>query len=157
MKRWSNDLNTDEITSYEYQNMWYEVESGRCQYRLKNYLDAFRFFHYIDKHLATMSQDFFDFHFYTIRRFQFRSYINTAKMQDNIRTNPHVQNGVIGMLKVLHKFYKQANSPNMEEQEQFRKWIDEEAAKYPDRDESQHDWKEYSPSSDPLDKEYDPT
>ena len=157
MKRWSGDPTTDEITSFEYQNMWYEVESGRCQYRLKNYLEAFKYFHYIDKHLVTMSQDFFDFHFYTIRRFQFRSYLNTAKMQDNIRTNTHVQNGVVEMLKVLHKFHKQADSLDEGEQEKFIKWLDEEVAKHPDRDENLHDWNEYSPLVDPLDKEFDPT
>ena len=157
MKRWSGDPTTDEITSFEYQNMWYEVESGRCQYRLKNYLEAFKYFHYIDKHLVTMSQDFFDFHFYTIRRFQFRSYLNTAKMQDNIRTNTHVQNGVVEMLKVLHKFHKQADSSDEGEQEKFIKWLDEEVAKHPDRDENLHDWNEYSPLVDPLDKEFDPT
>lgn len=156
MKRWSEDATTGEITSYEYQNMWYENESAQCSYRQKDYLAAFKFYHYIDLHLATMVQDFYDFYFYTMRKFQFRSFISTSKMQESLKKNTYVVNGLIGMLKVLEKFYNKATSDDQETRDKFNSWLKEQVEKHPDREETFNDWKEYTPSTDPLESEYDP-
>ena len=156
MIRWSEDPNTNEMNAYEYQNLWYEVESGYAEYRKKDYLAAFKYFSYIDKHLVTMSQDFYDFHFYTIRKFQFRSYMKTAGLSISIKTSKYVQEGCVGILKALDRFYKQANHSDSDKRDEFAKWLDEEVAKHPDREEGWNEWKEFTPETDALDKQYDP-
>lgn len=158
MKRWSIDTTTEEITSFDLQNMWYEVESGYGHYKNDRLLEAFQMFHYTEKHLVTMHQDFYDFHFYTMRKFMLRSYLGIGKMQDSLRKNPHLLNGLIGLLKVLNKLYIKTELVSEEEKTKFNEWLNEEAKKHKEEDsESKTNWEEYDPPHDPLDKLSDPT
>lgn len=157
MKRWSVDSTSDEISSFDFQNMWYEVESGYSHFKKGRFLEAFQMFYFIEKHLVTMHQDFYDFHFFTMRKFMLRCYASIGKMQDSLRNNPHVQNGMVGMLRVLNKIYNKAESQNPEEKKAFEAWLKDEASKHKDEEPDKNNWEEYEEIHDPIDKVVDPT
>lgn len=157
MKRWSVDMASDELNSFDFQNMWYEIESGYGHYNNDRPLDAFRMFYYIERHIITMLQDFYDFHFYTMRKFMLRTYMNIGSMQDSLRRNPYVQEGMVGMLRILNKFYSRLNNGSEEEKEKFHKWINEEAAKNEEEEEAKiTKWEEVEERNDPIEKLADP-
>jgi len=157
MKRWSVDSNTDLISSFDFQNVWYEVEHGFAHYEYGRYLEAFQMFNYLEKHLVTMYQDFFDFHFYALRKFMLRTYLDINKMQDSLRRNTYFQQGMVGMLKVLNKFYGKLTKGSEEEKENFKKWLQEEAFKHKDVEPEKNSWEEFEAPHDPIDKISDPT
>lgn len=157
MKRWSVDASTNEITSFEYQNVWYEVETGYSFYRQNRFLEAFQMFFFIEKHLVTMYQDFYDFHFYTIRKFMLRTYLNIGRMQDSLKKNTNIQNGMIGMLKVLDKFYSKLNDSSEEKVKEFKQWLETQASLHKDIEPDANKWEEYDPPVDSLCKINDPT
>lgn len=157
MKRWSVDVLTSEITSFEYQNVWYEVETAYSFIRQNKFLEAFQMFYYIERHLTTMFNDFYDFHFYTIRKFMLRTYMNIGKMQDSLRRNTNIQNGMIGMLKMLDRFYKKLNDPSEEKVKEFKEWVDTQAAVHKDVEIDINKWEAYEKPADQLGKFDDPT
>jgi N-alpha-acetyltransferase 15/16, NatA auxiliary subunit len=158
MKRWSVDMASDELNSFDLQNVWYEVESGFGHYNKDRYLDAFKMFYYIERHIITMLQDFYDFHFYTMRKFMLRTYMNIGNMQDSLRRNPYIQEGMIGMLRILNKLYSRLTHGSEEEKEKFMKWINEEAETHKEEEESKiTHWEEVEERSDPIEKIADPS
>lgn len=157
MKRWSIDQQTDELNTFDLQNIWYEVESANSYYAKGEYLKAFQLFNFIQKHIDTMHKDVYDLHFYTIRKFNLRAYMNIKNMQDSIRKNIYVQKGMIGYIKVCNKFYQKSENVTEEEKEEFEKWVKEEDDKHEEKKIDTNEWDEYEPPHDPLDKLTDPS
>lgn len=157
MKRWSVDMATDDLNTFELQNAWYEVETGYSYFNRGKYLEAFQMFNFIQKHIEVMYQDAYDLHFYTIRKLNLRSYLLVSSMQDKLRQNVYVHNGMIGLLKVCDKIYTKVHSSNEEERKEFDKWLSEEVKKHKDPAVDEHFWEEYDPPHDPLNKIPDPT
>lgn len=155
MKRWSVDQSSEEISSFDFQNMWYEVESGNAHYAHKRYLEAFQMFYFLERHIITMHQDFYDFHFFTMRKFMMRSYVGIADLQDSLRRNPYVQG--THMLRVLNRFYHKENTENEEEKKEHQSWLEGELENHKDPETDKNNWEEYEEIFDPIEKIADPT
>lgn len=155
MKRWSLDQSSDKLNTFDLQNAWYEVESGNSHYKYGRHLQAYQMFNYIQKHIVTMHKDMYDLHFYTVRKFNLRTYLNVRSMQDNIRRNIHIKNGMVGYIRTINKFYKKAEHGTDEEKKEFTQWLEDEEAKHAETEPD--GWDEYSEPHDPLGLIPDPT
>lgn len=157
MKRWSVDQLTGEMNTFDQQNIWYEVECANNFYANGKYLEAFQHYNFIQKHIDIMHKDVYDLHFYTIRKFNLRTYMNIKNMQDSVRKNIHVQKGMVGYLKVFNKFFKKSINGTEEEKKEFEEWVKEEETKHKEKETDHNKWEEYDPPLDAVDKLTDPS
>lgn len=74
----------------EMQCMWFEAECASAHFRGKNYGEALKKCHEIDRHFREILEDQFDFHQYCMRKMTLRSYVQMLRLEDELR---------------LHKFY----------------------------------------------------
>ncbi|KAI8105335.1 hypothetical protein M9435_000502 [Picochlorum sp. BPE23] len=72
---------------YDMQATWYEISSGDCYLKLKDYGQALKRFKKVDEHFADFVEDQFDFHAYCLRKQTMRSYVDALRMLDNIYSN----------------------------------------------------------------------
>lgn len=72
---------------YDMQATWYEISSGDCYLKLKDYGQALKRFKKIDDHFADFVEDQFDFHGYCVRKQTMRAYVDALRMLDNIYSN----------------------------------------------------------------------
>jgi len=151
MKRWSVDQVTNELNTFDLQNIWYEVESGYSHYEHKRHLEAFQMFNFIQKHVDTMQKDIYDLHFYTIRKINLRTYAKIGEMQEKIKQNKNVKNGIIGYLRTCNKLYNQ-----YKDKEDFTTWLEEKANEHKEEEVDATKWEEYEAPHDPVDKLTDP-
>lgn len=72
----------------EMQCMWYQSEVAHAYYRLKNYGEALKKCHEIDRHFTEMNEDQFDFHSYCIRKVTLRAYVDLLRLVDVLKEHP---------------------------------------------------------------------
>ena len=86
-----------------------------------------------------------------------RTYMNIGKMQDSLRRNTNIQNGMIGMLKILDKFYKKLNDPSEEKVKEFKEWMETQAKLHKEVEVDVNSWEAFEKPADQLGKIDDPT
>ena len=95
-----------ELNVHDIQCMWYELEHADAHLKRDELPEAFRLYWYVEKHFETISEDQYDFHFYSMRKNMVRAYMNLLQMEDRLLSSKHAQRAGIGMLKLLYRAYK---------------------------------------------------
>lgn len=86
---------------YEMQSMWFELEAAESHLRCGEYSQAFKKFTAVDRHIADMVEDQFDFHSYCLRKVTLRSYVSLLRFEDRIRGHRYYERAAVGMVRVL--------------------------------------------------------
>uniref|UniRef100_A0A182PEH1 N-alpha-acetyltransferase 15, NatA auxiliary subunit n=1 Tax=Anopheles epiroticus TaxID=199890 RepID=A0A182PEH1_9DIPT len=72
----------------EMQCMWFQTECALAYQRLEKWGDALKKCHEVDRHLAEIIEDQFDFHTYCMRKMTLRSYVGLLRLEDVLRRHP---------------------------------------------------------------------
>ena len=156
MIRWSVDMSTQESNLHDMQNTGYESELGRAYMFQEKWFEAYQMYSYVDKHVFQQLDDCYDFHFYTLRKYQFRAFMNIPVVRKSVYTKK-VLNSNMCMLKLFRKI--QTILENEELKEHFFKQLDakmEENQKLIQIEEDKHKGQEEEDVFDPLEKQSDP-
>jgi tetratricopeptide (TPR) repeat protein len=73
---------------HEMQVMWFEYECGASALRRGNVIEALKQFACIEKHFDQFDEDMYDFHEFSLRKIQLRSYVALFRNDDKIRRAP---------------------------------------------------------------------
>ena len=110
-----------QLNVHDMQCMWYEYECGESERRQGNLRMAVKNYRYIEKHLDQVSEDQFDFHLYSMRKFTFRAYEEMIDMEDKIYENKFGQKACVGLIRCAKEVLK-----NREEwEEKFKPQLEE--------------------------------
>uniref|UniRef100_A0A6G1SPI5 N-alpha-acetyltransferase 15, NatA auxiliary subunit n=1 Tax=Aceria tosichella TaxID=561515 RepID=A0A6G1SPI5_9ACAR len=71
----------------EMQCMWFQLETARAYYRMKNYGMALKKCYEIDAFFSEVTEDQFDFHTYCMRKVTLRAYIRLLRVEDVLRSH----------------------------------------------------------------------
>lgn len=77
----------DESSTYELQNMWYEIEEGRSHLRLRNFGAGLRHLKMVHKQFSDMYEDQYDFHSFSLRKWNLKEYLELIKYMDDIHND----------------------------------------------------------------------
>jgi tetratricopeptide (TPR) repeat protein len=71
----------------EMQCMWFQLETARAHYRMRNYGLALKKCYEIDAFFSEVTEDQFDFHTYCMRKATLRAYIRLLRVEDVLRSH----------------------------------------------------------------------
>ncbi|XP_049878339.1 N-alpha-acetyltransferase 15, NatA auxiliary subunit [Pectinophora gossypiella] len=72
----------------EMQCMWFQTEAAAAYLRLKQWGEALKKAHEVDRHFSEIMEDQFDFHSYCMRKMTLRSYVGLLRLEDVLRAHP---------------------------------------------------------------------
>ncbi|XP_023685420.2 N-alpha-acetyltransferase 15, NatA auxiliary subunit-like isoform X1 [Paramormyrops kingsleyae] len=72
----------------EMQCMWFQAECAVAYRSTRNYGEALKKCHEIERHFVEITDDQFDFHTYCMRKMTLRSYVDLLKLEDVLRMHP---------------------------------------------------------------------
>nr|XP_032523162.1 N-alpha-acetyltransferase 15, NatA auxiliary subunit [Danaus plexippus plexippus] len=72
----------------EMQCMWFQTEAAAAYQRLKQWGEALKKAHEVDRHFSEIMEDQFDFHSYCMRKMTLRSYVGLLRLEDVLRAHP---------------------------------------------------------------------
>ena len=67
--------------------MWYEIEEARAHLLQRNFGAGLRHLKMIDKQFEDMYEDQYDFHGYSIRKWNLREYLELIRYMDDVRND----------------------------------------------------------------------
>lgn len=104
----------------EMQCMWFEVECANAHLRGKNYGEALKKCHEIDRHFKEILEDQFDFHQYCMRKMTLRAYVQMLRLEDELRSHEFYFDAARVAIKVylrLHDNPQQMNGGQSQAEE----------------------------------------
>lgn len=113
MKRWSiNDHN--EVSSFDMENTWYSLLTARSHYERNELIDAFRYLNIIERSTVAQYDDSYEFHLYTIRRGNFRTFTEQDKLKTSLYS-PKVIKSSVMLLNLLQTIQNTVSDPELKE------------------------------------------
>lgn len=89
----------------EMQCVWFITEDGESYLRQGNFGLALKRFQAIWKIFDDWTEDQFDFHSFSLRKGQVRSYVTMLKWEDNLRAHPFFARAALGAIKAYTMLY----------------------------------------------------
>lgn len=77
----------DESSTYDLQNMWYEIEEGRAYLKARQFGPGLRHLKMVHKQFQDMYEDQYDFHSYSLRKWNIREYLELIRYMDDIHND----------------------------------------------------------------------
>lgn len=77
----------DESSTYELQNMWYEIAEARAHLHARRFGPGLRHLKMVHKQFMDMYEDQYDFHSYSIRKWNLREYLEMVRYMDDIHND----------------------------------------------------------------------
>lgn len=93
MLRWSTYHDGDGLNSHEYQNTMYSYETAMAYLRQGQLIDAFKYFNIIERNVKVQYEDAYDFHIYTVRKFNFRTFCEMPAFKRSLYTDRVIKAG----------------------------------------------------------------
>lgn len=119
------------LNVHEMQTMWFEHHCGLAHLRQGNLRQALHQFWHIQRHIQTMADDIYDFHYYAYRKVTVNHYLQLLELQDQLYIGKYPVVGCLNILKVLSKIANSgetvesvtAKQNEYKETEEYKKWI----------------------------------
>ena len=114
------------LNVHEMQTMWFENHCGMAHLRQGNLRQALHQFWHIQRHLETMGDDIYDFHYYSYRKVTCNHYLQMLELQDEMYIGKYPVVGCLNILRVLNKIAKSGESLDdiLAKQEEYKKGDD---------------------------------
>jgi N-alpha-acetyltransferase 15/16, NatA auxiliary subunit len=119
------------LNVHDMQTMWFEDHCGSAQLRKGDLRKALHQFWYIQRHIETMADDIYDFHYYSYRKVTVNHYLQMLDLQDQLFKGKYPVIGCVKILKVLQKIAKSGETVETVKQahedykatDEYKKWL----------------------------------
>ncbi|XP_063366131.1 N-alpha-acetyltransferase 15, NatA auxiliary subunit [Cydia amplana] len=101
----------------EMQCMWFQTEAAAAYQRARQWGEALKKAHEVDRHFSEIMEDQFDFHSYCMRKMTLRSYVGLLRLEDVLRAHPFYFRAARAAISVYLRLYQCPLQDNVQPQE----------------------------------------